>query len=175
MKIETDRVILREMNKGDLDALYATMLADPVIVKRYPNIFSKEKVLELILCNIESYKVLGFGLWAVCLKDSGKIIGECGMILNLIDGNIKPEIVYHIRRDMQRKGYETEAAAAVRDWAFENTPFHEIYSCSIHHSPASSGTVKALGCHYVGECDDGGEEQKKIYVITKSEWLEMSL
>ena len=175
MKIETDRVILREMNKGDLDALYATMLADPVIVKRYPHLFNKEKVLELIMCNIERYRVFGFGLWVVCLKGTGEIIGDCGLTINLINGNIRPEIIYHIRSDMQRKGYETEAAMAVRDWTFENTPFHEIYSCSRFHSPVTLKTIKALGCHYVGEFDDGGEDLKIIYAINKSEWLEMSL
>ena len=41
---------------------------------------------------------------------------------------IKPEIGYHIRKDMQRKGYAKEAARAVRDWTFENTPFTTIFS-----------------------------------------------
>ena len=33
-----------------------------------------------------------------------------------------------MRKDQQRKGYTKEAAIAVRDWAFRNTPFHTIYS-----------------------------------------------
>ena len=173
MKIETDRVILREMNKGDLDALYATMLADPVIVNHYPNLFNKEKVLELIVRNIELYRIFGFGLWAVCLKKTGEIIGECGLTMELIDGKVRPEIDYHIRSDMLSKGYATEAAKAVRDWAFENTPFHEIYSYSKYHSVITSNTVNALGCRYMYEFDDEQNITRKIYVITKSDWLNM--
>lgn len=172
MKIETDRLILREMNKGDLDALYAAMLADPIIVRRYPHLFNKEKVRELIMRNIERYRIFGFGLWAVCLKDSGEMIGECGLTMELIDGDIRPEIEYHIRRDMQRKGYATEAASAVRDWVFENTTFHEIYSAK-YQSITSFKTALSWGCHYIGEFDDGSVGTKKVYVITKSDWLKM--
>jgi len=173
MKIETDRLVLREMNKGDLDALYAAMLADPVIVRRYPHLFNKEKVRELIMRNIERYRIFGFGLWAVCLKDTGEMIGECGLTMELIDGNIRPEIDYHIRRDMQRKGYATEAASAVRDWAFENTPFHEIYSYAKYHNIITAKTAQSWGCSCIGEFDDGADGTKKVYVITKSDWLKM--
>ena len=173
MKIETDRVILREMNRDDLDDLYATMLADPVIVNRYPNLFNKQKVLEIILRNIEFYRTLGFGLWAVCLKETGEMIGECGLIMETLNGEVKPEIDYHIRIDMLAKGYATEAAMAVRDWAFENTPFQEIYLYSKYHSNFTSNTVKTLGFHFLYEVEKEEKMTKKIYVITKSDWLNM--
>lgn len=49
-------------------------------------------------------------------------------IMQQINGKIKPEIGYHMRKDQQRKGYAKEAAIAVRDWTFRNTPLHMIYS-----------------------------------------------
>ena len=80
-----------------------------------PYIFDEKRVREWIERNMNRYKENGFGLWAVCLKDSGEMIGDCGLTLQHIDGDLLPEIGYHIRRDCQHRGYATEAAGAVRD------------------------------------------------------------
>ena len=127
MRIETERLFLREMNQDDYDALFA-VLADSDIMQHYPYTFDEQRVRGWIDRNIERYRIFGFGLWAVCLKDTGEMIGDCGLTMQNIGGVIKPEIGYHIRKDMQRKGYAKEAASAVRDWAFENTPFTMIFS-----------------------------------------------
>lgn len=54
----------------------------------------------------------------MCLKENGKMIGDCGLTLQPIGNTIKPEIGYHIQKTCQRKGYAKEAAIVVRDWAF---------------------------------------------------------
>ena len=73
--IETDRLFLREINMDDFDALYA-VLADRDIMKHYPYTFDEERVREWIRRNMNRYKENGFGLWAVCLKDTGEMIGD---------------------------------------------------------------------------------------------------
>ena len=45
-----------------------------------------------------------------------------------IDGEMLPEIGYHIHKKYWRKGFGKEAAIAVRDWAFEHTDYDIIYS-----------------------------------------------
>ena len=59
--------------------------------------------------------MLGFGLWAVCLKETGEMIGDCGLTMQFINHTIKPEIGYHIRKDYQRNGYAKEAAIVMRE------------------------------------------------------------
>ena len=44
---------------------------------------------------------------------TGEMIGDCGLTLQLIDGEMLPEIGYHIRANCQRKGYAKEAASAI--------------------------------------------------------------
>lgn len=100
--IKTDRLFLREMNENDFDALYA-VLADSDIMQHYPYTFDEARVKGWISRNIERYQIFGFGLWAVCLKENGEMIGDCGLTMQSINGVIKPEIGYHIRRDHQRK------------------------------------------------------------------------
>ena len=153
MIVETERLFLREMNMGDFDALYQ-ILADPVIMRHYPYAFDEYKVRDWIKRNMERYCKDGFGLWAVCLKDTGELIGDCGLTLQDIEGEMLPEIGYHIRRDCQRKGYAKEAASAVRDWAFKNTDYPALYSCCKYTNVASIRTAEAIGMQFDREYPD---------------------
>lgn len=167
--IETERLFLREMTAEDYDALYK-VLTDTEIMKHYPYAFDEAKVREWIDRNIGRYRIFGFGLWAVCLKETGEMIGDCGLTMQLIGGVIKPEIGYHIRRDCQRRGYASEAARAVRDWTFENTPFKIIYSYMKYTNIPSAMTAQAYGCRQVDEFEDEVNEITKVFALTKEEW-----
>lgn len=169
MTIETERLILREMTDNDFDALYA-VLADSDIMEHYPYTFDHDRVRGWIRKNIERYKVFGFGLWAVVLKESGEMIGDCGLTMQIINGQIRPEIGYHIRKDCQRKGYASEAAKAVRDWTFMNTPFNMVYSFMKHTNIPSSRTAIAYGCHLVDEFKDDANEITRVYAISRVQW-----
>ena len=72
MIIETERLVLREMNMDDYDSLYA-VLGDSDIMQHYPHPFNEEMVRKWIESNRERYKTFGFGLWAVCLKENNEM------------------------------------------------------------------------------------------------------
>ena len=170
MVIETERLFLREMTDEDFPALYK-VLADSDIMKHYPYACDENRVRNWILRNIERYRVFGFGLWAVCLKATGEMIGDCGLTMQLINGEIKPEIGYNIRGDKQRQGYAKEAAIAVRDWTFNNTPFNVVYSYMKHTNEPSYKTAISYGCKQVGEYQDDVNETTKVFAITREEWI----
>ena len=113
--LETERLFLRKMNMEDFDALYV-VLSDSENMQHYPYTFDEKRVRKWIERNMKRYEENGFGLWAVCLNDTGEMIGDCGLTLQNIDGEMLPEIGYHIRSNCQRRGYAKEAAAAVRSW-----------------------------------------------------------
>ena len=169
MIIETERLYLREMTEDDFEALNK-VLADSDIMQHYPYAFDEARVRNWIQRNMERYRIFGFGLWAVCLKETGEMIGDCGLTMQLINGQIKPEIGYHIRADKQRKGYAKEAAAAVRDWTFHNTPFNVIYSYMKHTNLPSCKTAMSWGCKQVDEYADEVNEITKVFAISRDEW-----
>ena len=144
MELITERLLLREMTAEDFDAL-CRVLGDSDIMRHYPYTFDEARVRNWIARNMERYAVFGFGLWAVCLRESGEMIGDCGLTMQLIDGFICPEIGYHIRGDRQRRGYAREATGAVRDWAFANTPFRELFSYMKKKNTASVATARSIG------------------------------
>ena len=165
--IETERLLLREMNMDDLDALYE-VLADQEIMRHYPYIFDEKKVKEWIERNMNRYQKDGFGLWAVCFKESGKMIGDCGLTLQNIDGTLLPEIGYHIRKDQQHKGYAKEAASAVRDWAFNNTDYPALYSYCKYTNVPSYKTAESIGMHFEKEYPDDANKITHVSVIHKA-------
>ena len=168
--METERLLLREMNPDDFDALYA-VLADSDIMQHYPYPFDEARVRGWIERNIKRYQKDGFGLWAVCRKDTGEMIGDCGLTLQNINGEMLPEIGYHIRRDSQRKGYAREAAKAVRNWAFRNTDYPTLYSCCKYTNVPSIKTAESIGMHFVCEYPDETNGTTHVSAISRKEWL----
>ncbi len=172
MVIETERLFLREMTEDDFDTLYK-VLADSDIMQHYPHAFDEAGVRNWIKRNMERYRIFGFGLWAVCLKQTGEMIGDCGLTMQLINGQVKPEIGYHIRKDQQRKGYAKEAAVAVRNWVFHNTPFNVIYSYMKYTNEPSIKTAVSYGCKQVDEFEDDMNEITKVFAICRDEWANL--
>ena len=169
MKIETERLLLRELTDADFDALYE-VLADSDIMQHYPYTFDEKRVQNWITRNKERYEIFGFGLWAVVLKETGEMIGDCGLTMQNINGTIKPEIGYHVAKVHQRRGYAKEAAKACRDWTFRNTPFNILYSYMKATNVPSAATAMANGMVKVDEFADEENETTAVYAITREEW-----
>lgn len=169
MELTTKRLFLREMTPNDFDALY-TVLADSDIMQHYPYTFDKARVQNWINKNIERYRVFGFGLWAVCLKSNGQMIGDCGLTMQNINGTILPEIGYHIAKAYQRQGYAKEAAQAVHNRVFTNTTFGMVYSYMKKANLPSADVARANGMVLLDEFTDDEGGQTVVYGISRAEW-----
>lgn len=125
--LETPRLILRELNPGDAAAL-ARVLTDPETMRYYPAPLDQSRVDQWIARNRERYKNDGVGLWAMLLKSSGDLIGDCGITRQRVEGEHLYEVGYHLRRDVWHQGLATEAAIASRDWAFQHLTADRLIS-----------------------------------------------
>ncbi|MCQ2017619.1 GNAT family N-acetyltransferase [Clostridium butyricum] len=169
MIIEINRLILREYTLDDFDNLYE-IVSDPETMRHYPKPFDEERTRGWIEWNLENYKNYGFGLWIVTLKETGEFIGDCGISIQNIDGELLPEIGYHIHKKYWRRGFGSEAARAVRDWAFENTDYNCIYSYMKYTNVGSYSTAIANGMRKVKEYQDEKNKISYAYAITRDEW-----
>ena len=168
MILETQRLILREMDPNDFDALYA-VLADSDITEHYPYTFDETRVRNWIARNMARYSKDGFGLWAVVLKETGEMIGDCGITMQNIHGSMLPEIGYHIRKDRQRRGYASEAAAACIRYAFENYAFPAVYSYTKYTNIPSQRTAMKNGMTFLEEYEDPDNTYTRVYIINRKE------
>ena len=167
--IETPRLLLRNYTLDDFDALYE-ILSDPETMQHYPAPYDEEKTRNWITWNLDNYEKYGFGLWAVVLKETSEFIGDCGITLQTIDGEILPEIGYHIHKKYWRRGFAKEAARAVRNWGFRNTQYDIFYSYMKYTNIGSWSTALANGMKKVKEYPDPKNTISYAYAITREEW-----
>ena len=172
MILQTDRLILREYTQQDFDDLYA-ILSDPETMQHYPKPYDAAGTQRWLDWSFDNYRRHGFGLWAIELKETGAFIGDCGLTMQNIDGVQLPEIGYHIHKDHWRRGYGSEAARAVRDWAFQNTDFDELYSYMVAANVASYSTAAAAGMTRQKEYLDEHGIAHLVYCITRQEWTRL--
>lgn len=125
--IETPRLLLREFVPADAGAL-AAVLSDAETMRYYPAPFDRAGVEQWIQRNRRRYVIDRHGLWAMVLKPSGELIGDCGLVRQTIDGVEEVEIGYHVRRDLWRQGFASEAAAASRDYGFAHCSVDRLIS-----------------------------------------------
>ena len=126
--IETDRLILRRLGQDDYEALCEIMQDDETMTA-YEGPFSDEEVHEWLDRRISQYEKWGFSLWAVILKESGKLIGQCGLTMQKWKDSEVLEIGYLFNRKYWHRGYASEAARACKEYAFGVLGADEV--CSI--------------------------------------------
>ena len=142
--LETQRLVLREFQFEDLDAL-ATILCDRETMRYYPVSFDRAAVADWIQRNRTRYANDGYGLWAMILKSTRELIGDCGLVTQSVDGVDEIEIGYHVRRDLWNQGYASEAARACRDYGFANLKVDHLISLIRPENHASRRVAEKNG------------------------------
>lgn len=125
--LETERLRLRNWCTDDIEHL-KLFLQDKEVMYAYGHVFSDEDVQDWLNWNTKSYKENGYGLWAIELRDIHKIIGECGLTNQIVEGKSYVEIGYHLVKTHWHKGYGIEAAKACKSYAFEKLNKDEVVS-----------------------------------------------
>ena len=128
MIVETERLYMREMTQADFGAL-CEMLCDEETMYAYEGAFDESEAQEWLDRQIARYKKYGFGLWAVILKETDEMIGQCGLTMQPWQEGEALEIGYLFNKRYWHKGYATEAARACKKYAFETLCAKEV--CSI--------------------------------------------
>lgn len=165
---ETERLTMRQYTYEDAQQL-CTIIGDAETMRYYEKPYDEAGVRRWIEWNLDNYESLGFGLWALERKEDGRLIGDCGITMQIIDHRIVPEIGYHVHKAFWKQGYASEAARACRDWIFLHTPFQTVYSYMNAENTASCRVAEKNGMTYRKTYADG-EIRLKVYSITRSEW-----
>jgi len=76
--LETERLILREFTLDDLPAT-GEIICDEQTMRAFNGAWSEEENANAIKEQIQFYRENGFGRWAAVLKETGKVIGICGL------------------------------------------------------------------------------------------------
>ncbi len=145
---ETERLYLRKLTQDDFGALCA-ILQDDETMYAYEGAFSDTEVQSWLDRQFDRYENDGHALWAVVLKETGELIGQCGITQQNANGKTVPEIGYLFNRNFWHKGYATEAAIACKDYAFNVLGMDAVYSIIRDMNIASQNVAKRLGMVHV--------------------------
>jgi len=138
---ETPRLILREMVPGDFAALHALFSCPEVMRFSLAGPLTEEQTRERLAKDQQSYAEHGYGKWAVVLKETGEMIGICGVSLTSVDGPPAPELGYRLIKSMWGKGYAVEAGRAALAYCWQDLKLPELVAFV---EPANGGSIKVL-------------------------------
>lgn len=156
--IETERLHLRPFARdlSDLDDLHAIQ-SDPDHMRFYPHPFSREESRAWIELFVERQERYGFSLWAIEDKATGEFLGNCGPLLQTVDGIEEVEIGWSVTPRRARQGIATEAATAWRDRCLGPLGMHHVISLIRPENLPSRGVAEKIGMTVWKETTHGSQ------------------
>ncbi|MBT8275171.1 MAG: GNAT family N-acetyltransferase [Bacteroidia bacterium] len=174
--IETDRLILRDMEEYDVEGIFA-LDSDPDVheyLGKNP-ITTMKQAREVIDYVRNQYKKHGIGRWAVIDKKTNDFIGWSGL---KFETTVREEFDYYdlgyrFRKKYWGKGIATETAIASLKYGFEKLKLDEISGAADVDNLASNKILQKVGLKYVETFNYEGIPHH-WYTLKRSEWLEIN-
>ena len=175
--LETSRLVLRKLEADDLDAL-ARIYADPEVRRFFPEgTLDREETREELEWIVDVYyRRYGYGLWATVLKETGQVIGRCGLLpwavvpamsapLGLDNApedpseaaSIEVELAYMFAREHWGRGLATEAARAIVAFGFDRLGLDRIICLIDPENVASLKVASNVGMVADGDVEIEGD------------------
>lgn len=147
--LKTERLLLRTWETDDFESAYR-LWGDPDVTKlidaRSP--LSPEQVRRKLQEEIERQEKFQVQYWAAALKDSGEVIGCCGLRPYALEKKAY-EIGFHLCRAHWGKGYAAEAARGTIAHAFGVLGVSKLFAGHNPKNSASARLLEKLGFRYV--------------------------
>jgi len=178
MIIETERLRLREFVEDDWRAVLAYQ-TDPLYLRYYSWTERTEAdVRSFVQMFVEQQRVELRAKYqlAVVLKESGQLIGNCGVRITQYARG-EADIGYELDPRHWNKGYATEAARAMLDFGFEALNLHRIWAECVAENVGSARVLEKIGMRQEGRLREkiylkGRWHDQLIYAILAAEWRE---
>lgn len=146
--IVTERLAIRKWDvERDLEDA-AAIFGDPATMRFIPcGALGRDQTQRMLERFVEREREYGFGIWPVVHNADGRVIGECGV--TYIPGHgTDIEIAWIFNRDYHGRGYATEAARAVADYAFGELRLPQLYALIERENAPSIGVANRLGMEF---------------------------
>lgn len=174
--LETDRLILRRFTADDAEPAFKNWTSSDAVTKflRWPTYRDISAMREYINFQLENYKKIDTYDWAIVLKELGEPIGSMGAVA-FNEKAQSVEIGYCIGEKWWRRGYTSEALAAVIKFFFEKVGVNRVYSEHDPRNPNSGKVMEKCGMKYEGtlrqaDWNNSGICDTRIYGILEEEY-----
>ena len=149
------------MQAADLDDLLL-IFSDPRVMAAFDaEPFDRPQMAQWLQRNLDHQAQYGFGLFSVILKGDLTLIGDCGLEMMEVDNVEVAELGYDFRSAYWHRGLATEAAAAVRDYAFQVLGLSQLISLIRVGNRASQRVAEKIGMRRMSEFTRYGRQYWK--------------
>lgn len=166
MRIETERLTIRDLQPDDVDALVA-LWTDPDVTAHMGGPRDEAELRGLLEADLASPSADPFDLRPVVEKATGRVIGDCGLLEKEVDGQAEIELVYVIAKSAWGKGYATEAALALRDHAFGRMGLTRLISLIEPGNAASERVALKAGLRYEKDVVRPSGKLMRVYSLLR--------
>jgi len=163
VQIETERLILRRLVRGDAEAVFSNWASDTEVTKYLTwQAHASVKVTKAIIAEwIKAYKKLDFYQWAVVPKDFNQPVGTVSAVS--VDPVINAvQTGYCFGKAWWGKGYATEALSAVIKFFFESVKVGRIFAIHDVNNPNSGKVMQKAGMVFEGIMRKGAKNNQGI-------------
>lgn len=140
--LTTERLILRGPERDDLPAFTRFMTSAPSMIAQGETI-TEEQAWFGFLTGIGHWHWHGFGFFMVVEKQTGLPVGRVGLIKHSNWPEV--ELAWHLFEGAEGRGFATEAAFAVKKWAYEDLGLGELFSYIDADNTRSQAVARRLG------------------------------
>jgi RimJ/RimL family protein N-acetyltransferase len=132
VRLDTERLLLRELRDGDVPPL-AALNADPRVMQHFPAPLSAAETEEMVGRIRAHVAARGFGMWAVEVRGGAPFIGLVGLAVPRFEAHFTPcvEVGWRLAAEHWGRGYATEAARAAVAFGFDRLGLAEIVSFTV--------------------------------------------
>lgn len=170
-EIETARLLLRMFSRDDLDDLSRIYADGDVMRYLSGHPLTREETAGWLNYFLAGWEDYGFGWWAVVLRESGELIGHCG--LQFIHVTPEVEVTYGLATRYWRMGLASEAARACLRYGFAQLKLDRIYALADPGNIGSHRVMERVGMRYDKTeyyKDDLYEGDLIYYVISREDY-----
>ena len=142
-ELETARLVLRQLEQGDADALFENYSEEDIAMN-----FMEEPLVDIKQARdfIEAFNSefsQGAAItWAIALKGTDQMIGTCSC---MVETGTCAEIGYDLAKAQWGKGIMTEALLAMIGYGFNDLGLEEIKADTLSHNTRSLKLLEKLG------------------------------
>lgn len=144
--LKTERLRLRPWREDDLEAI-AAMNADPEVMRYFPACLERAETVSMMARNTAHMECHGFAWWALEIPDVASFAGGVSLIMPAFHAHFTPcfEIGWRLPRVFWGRGYATEAARALLDFAFHQLDLDEVVAMTTFGNERSRSVMQRLG------------------------------
>lgn len=143
---ETEHLIIRELVQSDVPRLCEICGQDSVraFIGDIGDDIQEEAGKHRAYIE-QVYRFYDYGYWGVYDRQSGVLIGRCGIQDNVIDGTAEVELGYLLAEEQRGKGYAKEAVNAVLAYAFRELGIPRVVAVIDKKNTASLHVAENCG------------------------------